>query len=215
MIQAFYNFLEYITVSFDSGDISFIAQKNNDQIEIKIKVNANKILFKYKTKLNDNENNSLFITELNDFRQFIIEQLIKKQGGQFKVEKLDNRLLTFTISLPGLSYESYYRNDSDITAPAGIESFSSEKKQKKEVKEKKKSILIIGEKTGDIEFLQNFLKAEDYRIKFKYLKDNIKIKLNNDFSLLLLHLFVVHYLLYKCKCSKMSLQRQKPITCRF
>jgi len=188
LIQAFYNLLEYITTSFDSGEILFNAEKNKDKIKIKLKIDAKKILFKYKNDFSDN-NKSLFITDLNEFRQTIIQQLIKKQGGHFRVEKLANRLLSFTISLSGLSYDNYYKKNIENVDSVGVESVSKKDITKNSAKENKKSILIIGEKTSDNEFLQNILSADEYRVQFKYKDENIQFELNNDFALVVVNIF--------------------------
>ncbi|ADQ13998.1 histidine kinase [Halanaerobium hydrogeniformans] len=188
LIQAIYNLLEYVTVSIDSAEISFMAEKANNKIKIKLKIEANKILFKYKSDILDIEGDSLFITDLNDLRQFIIQQLIKKQGGDFEVEKLANRSLLFTISLPGLSYDNY-QEVPEIVDSIRSETIEKENKLKYSPNNSKETILIIGEKSSDIEFLKNILIVEDYNIQFVDKKEDIKDILNEEVALIIINLF--------------------------
>lgn len=189
LIQAIYNILKHVIASFDSGNVLFMAEKNKNIIKIKLKIEANNILFKYQTNFTDTEDDSLFITDLDDLRQIIIQQLIKKQGGQFEVEKLANRSLLITVSLQGLSYDSYFQIDTGIAEQTEIKPVSPKNESKSTNKESKKTILIIGEKTRDIEFLQNILMAEEYLVKFIVDQEDIYAELNKGVNLVIINLF--------------------------
>ncbi|MGM0370328.1 MAG: histidine kinase, partial [Bacillota bacterium] len=190
VVQVLYNILDDLSTTIEKGEISFSAQEVNNKIELRVKVSAGDILFRYQNsyfQLNHWEENS---ADDIDIKQNLTRRLIRLLGGQLDIKKIANKVLLVTIALPGTKQNEFpiskAVNDQSTDVVTEIE------KNRVNLEDSEKSIVIIGNQATDFDFLKELVELESYSLEVLTDRKKANKRLNHNTALVILNLFTLN-----------------------
>ncbi len=193
LIQVIYNLLDDVCRFTEKGMIFFSAVKKDDKIEIILEITADNILFRYQNDNSGWNDDRKFILDKIDIKQNVTMKLIKLQGGELKIKKTANKLLSISVILPREEYTDFYELDKDndqITTANEMEKDIVEPVDRSP--QQQKSILIIGNKSSNLSSLKDLLILKNYSIQIIENRKKAVEKLNNNVVMVILNLFALN-----------------------